>query len=146
TWFLRARADVGADQSFSDPVQVTVDNTAPHASVAAHPSPFSPNRDGVRDSTVVTANLSEPAALELDVVKPGGAVVRRLASGGTLGAGVHRFEWRGLVYSNGHWHPVPDGTYTVRATATDAAGNRGAGAGSARVDTRPPGFAWTGVS
>jgi peptidoglycan/xylan/chitin deacetylase (PgdA/CDA1 family) len=146
SWFLRARADAGTDQSFSDPVQVTVDNTAPHVTVAAHPSPFSPNRDGVRDSTVVTANLSEPGALELDVVKPGGGVVRRLASGGTFEAGAHRFEWRGLVFASGHWRAVQDGTYAVRATVTDAAGNRGAGAGSVRVDTRPPGFAWSGVS
>ncbi len=146
SWFLRARADAGTDQFLSDPVQVTVDNTAPAVAVVASPSPFSPNGDHVKDRTVVTATLSEPAALELDVVKPGGAVIKRLAAGGAFGAGTHRFEWRGLVRSDGHWHRAQDGTYAVRATATDTAGNRGTGAGSVRVDTRPPGFLWRAVS
>ncbi|MFL5799672.1 MAG: polysaccharide deacetylase family protein [Actinomycetota bacterium] len=144
--FLRARADAGTEQFFSAPVQVTVDNTAPVVAVAASPSPFSPNGDQVRDRTVVTVTLSETAALELDVVKPGVAVVKRLASGARFGAGAHRFEWRGMVRSGGHWRRAGDGTYAVRGTAVDPAGNPRAGAGSVRVDTRPPGFLWHAVS
>jgi peptidoglycan/xylan/chitin deacetylase (PgdA/CDA1 family) len=145
-WFLRAQANGTGGPFLSDPVQVSVDNTAPAVTIAASPTPFSPNGDHVKDRTVVTVTMSEPATLKLVVVKPGGAVARRLVDGTYFGAGTHRFEWRGTVRTGGHWHRAPDGPYTVRATATDAAGNSGARAGSLRIDTTPPGFRWRGVS
>lgn len=145
-WYLRAKAAAPGGPFLSDPVQVTVDNTAPVATVSASPSSFSPNGDGVRDATFVTLRLSEPAAVELDVVNAAHRVVHRLSSGRHLTAGPHRFRWAGLVLRSGHWRHALDGVYSLRATAVDRAGNTGTATGRVRIDTVAPGFRWVGVS
>jgi peptidoglycan/xylan/chitin deacetylase (PgdA/CDA1 family) len=145
SWFLRARADAGGGSSLSDPIPIGVDNTAPAVSVSASPGAFSPNGDRVRDRVIVTAKVSEPSALRLTLTRRG-APVHVLSDGAHVAAGVHRFEWRGLVSVRGHWRRAGDGPYAVRAVATDDAGNHGLAAGSVRVDTRAPGFRWRDVS
>jgi len=144
-WYLRARADLGGDSFAGDPVKVAVDNTAPSVGLTASPAAFSPNGDHVKDRTVVKLRLSEPAAIELDVVNAVGRVVHRLVPGHGLAAGEHRFDWGGLVKIGGRWVHARDGLFGLKAIAVDDAGNRGTAAGSLRIDTRAPGFSWVGV-
>jgi peptidoglycan/xylan/chitin deacetylase (PgdA/CDA1 family) len=146
TRFLRARADGPGGRSLSDPIRVAVDNTAPVVTVGASPAAFSPNGDRVKDRTVVTMELSEPAALELDLVNAAGRTVHRLAPGHRLDAGIHRFDWGGMVNKGGHWTRAQDGVFDLRAAAVDTAGNTGTGAGTVRLDTVAPGFKWRSVS
>ncbi|HXJ64221.1 MAG TPA: polysaccharide deacetylase family protein [Actinomycetota bacterium] len=144
-WFLRVKAS-GGGLFFSDPVPVTVDNTAPALSLAVSPGAFSPNGDRIKDRTFVTLQQSEPAAVELDVVNAAGKVVIRLDPGHRLAAGQQRFDWGGLVNKGGHWVRAQDGVFAVKATATDDAGNTGTAAVAAiRLDTQAPGFAWGSV-
>ena len=145
-WFLRAKASSTGAPLFSDLVGVTVDNAAPTVTLAVAPTSFSPNGDRRKDRAVVTARLSEPAALELDLMNTAGHVVRRLSPGSTLSAGPHRFEWLGLVQVNGHWRTARDGVFPIGAVAVDAAGNTGRAASALRLDTKAPGFRWKGVS
>ena len=145
-WFLRAKANSAGPPVFSDPVAVTVDNTAPTVTVEASPAAFSPNGDRVKDRTFVRATLSEPAALELDLVNGAGRVVHRLVPGHAVSAGPHRFDWGGMVQRFGQWRVAQDGVLAIRATAVDAAGNDGHGAGTIRIDTQAPGFRWGSVS
>ena len=74
-------------------------------------SPFSPNRDGVKDLGVVRYQLAKRAYVSVRVSRQGRTVLlRRL---GRLGAGAHSFVWNGV--SNGR--VVPDATYAVSVVA-----------------------------
>ncbi len=145
-WYVRAKADATGGPFFSGPVKVIVDNTGPVVSLAVSPSSFSPNGDRAKDRTFVTLGLSEPAAVELDVVNAAHRVVHRLVPGLALGAGRHRFDWGGLVLRSGHWRHAENGVYVLRATGVDRAGNIGGATGSLRIDTVAPGVRWVGVS
>jgi peptidoglycan/xylan/chitin deacetylase (PgdA/CDA1 family) len=146
TRFLRVRADGPDGRAFSSPVRIDVDNTAPEVTITASSPAFSPNGDGVKDRASVSVRLSEPAALELDVVNAAGRLVHRMQAAHHLSAGPHRFDWAGLVLKEGHWRTVQDGPLALRATAVDDAGNIGKDVGAIRVDTVAPGFHWKGVN
>ena len=101
-------------------VTVTPDVTPPAVTyLSASPDPFSPNGDGFRDSTVVTAAMSEPSHLSMSIVDSLGTQVRTLLDSvyteGARGAG-----WDGRDDSD---QPVGEGTYTIRAWARDLGGH-----------------------
>ena len=84
---------------------------------ATKPAHFSPNGDGVRDSTRVGFDLSEPATVSFMVVDGEGNEVRRMVAGRRLaGDEKHRFSWDG---TNDSGDPVPDGTYRMRVVRRD---------------------------
>ena len=82
--------------------------------VSASPSPFSPNGDGAKDSTTVSYSLSMPADLTVQVTDAAGAVVRTVVAAAARPAGAGSETWDGR---NDSGTVVPDGTYTVKATA-----------------------------
>ena len=142
---LRAIATDGAITSAPATESVTVDNRALAVTVSVSPSPFSPNGDTHKDVSTVTETLSEPATLDVLVTNSAGDVVKALVSAKHEPAGALHLKWRGRVLVNGKWTPVPDGTYTVTATATDDLGNHATAADQVVVDTTPPAFAWRAI-
>jgi peptidoglycan/xylan/chitin deacetylase (PgdA/CDA1 family) len=134
---LRATATTGSGPA-SATEDVTVDNTTPTVDVTIHPTAFSPNGDGRKDTAHVQVTLSEPSSLVVRVVDADGRAVRTLASGVAAPLGTTSFAWDGRRGSR----RAADGRYTVVARATDPAGNRGTGRAHVRLDTRPPRIRW----
>src|SRR4051794_9493989 len=88
-------------------------------SVATTYGTFYPHRDGYRDSTVLSAHVSEAAGLLVKVTNPSGATVwsGRVSRSS---AGTAKVVWRGLSSAG---HALPAGRYHFRFTVTDNAGN-----------------------
>jgi flagellar hook assembly protein FlgD len=86
--------------------QITVNATVLHPSIASiAPTPFSPNGDGVKDTTKLSYSLDESQAVQVEIKNSYGTVVRT-ASLGTLGTGSHTWTWSGrkndgVVAANG---------------------------------------------
>ncbi len=96
-------------------VTVGIDRTM--AFVSAAPPVFSPNGDGVKDTTALGLTLSRRAAVTVEVLRAG-TLVRDLPAG-TLVAGAHTVVWDGLL---GDGSRAPSGAYRIRATAVSALG------------------------
>ncbi len=78
-----------------------------------------PHRDGYRDSTVLSAHVSEAATVVVRVTKPSGSTVwsGRVS---TSSAGTAKLTWRGASSAG---HALSAGRYRFRFTVTDVAGN-----------------------
>jgi hypothetical protein len=84
---------------------------------AALPAYVSPNGDGVRDSTEVGFDLSEPASVTFSIVDSEGNEVRRIVDGERkAGDTKHRFRWHGRDDDGVR---VPDGVYRMRVVRRD---------------------------
>ena len=105
------------------------------------PSPFSPNGDGVADSTSIKFSLNKAASWTIDI-QDGTSTVQTF-SGTTSDAVTVSQSWDG---KDGFGKPVTDGTYTVAVSAT--AGTEPASATtSVIVDTAAPaGVSVTSIS
>jgi flagellar hook assembly protein FlgD len=79
--------------------------------VIASPRAFSPNGDGVSDSTQLVFTLSVAARVTVTVIDGGGAVVRRVAIDRAFGPGRRSVAWNGV---RGSGAPAADGRYRVR--------------------------------
>ena len=113
--FLR---DMGGNPGTSGRTDVVVDTVRPVVGgLKAVPSTFSPNGDGVADTTTIGYGLSERSRFFLVAVGQGLRIP--LANGEWQNAGLHTVVWDGLV--NGS--PVPNGTYRLAAMAMDEAMN-----------------------
>jgi flagellar hook assembly protein FlgD/outer membrane protein OmpA-like peptidoglycan-associated protein len=107
-----------------------VDTVAPSATLEAEYSLFSPNGDGNRDSVPINVETSSEVGWQGEIVNDQGATVRRYFWRDTL----TDFSWDGRDESG---NVVADGTYRLRISATDPAGNRGtASLSGLEVDTR----------
>ncbi|HET7678364.1 MAG TPA: glycosyl hydrolase family 18 protein [Candidatus Limnocylindrales bacterium] len=112
---------------------VTVDTVPPTLTApAATYGAFSPNGDGYKDLTRISATAGGAATWRVELLA-GSRIVRSFAgSGGTIAA-----TWDGR---DGPGTRVADGTYTARVTATDGVGNSALRSRSLVVDTiRPTG-------
>lgn len=96
-------------------------------------SEISPNGDGVLDGVRVTYAISETADWRVELRRPGGAVVRTFSGSGTTAA----FTWDGRG-KNGS--VVPDGSYTLTASADSAFGAAQVVTATIVVDTVAPTF------
>src|SRR5687767_4631144 len=84
---------------------------------ATKPSHFSPNGDGVRDTSVVGFDLSEPASIScMDVDAEGAEVCRIISDKRLAGDTKHRFTWDGRDDAG---NVVKDGTYRMRVVRRD---------------------------
>lgn len=100
------------------------------------PALFSPNLDGVLDSTRLQLGLLRPALVDIRVTDAGAGIVASLHSG-PLPAGTSAMPWNGM---SGAGQAVVDGAYHVRIDATDPAGIAAPEsiALGATVDSTPP--------
>ena len=81
--------------------------------------PFSPNRDGVRDTAGITYDLAAAAsAARLEVVDAGGSIARTMDLG-PQAAGANAASWDGTL---GDGSVAPEGRYLLRVVATEAGG------------------------
>jgi hypothetical protein len=84
---------------------------------ATKPAHFSPNADGVRDTSRVGFDLSEPASVSFMVIDAEGGEVRRIVDERRLaGDTKHRFIWDGR---DDEGNIVQDGTYRMRVVRRD---------------------------
>jgi flagellar hook assembly protein FlgD len=107
----------GGGRLVVDTMAPTVSGLAPAASA---PNVFSPNGDGVRDSAVTSASLSEAASLLVRITDGADATVRTMTVPAV--AGSNSVTWDGR---NNAGALVADGDYTIRLAGRDAAGNTG---------------------
>jgi hypothetical protein len=124
-------------ESGSTPVPaITEDSTRPVISaVADTPDPFSHNGDGVKDRSAISYTLSEPAGVLIRIFNAAGVRVRILVDVQRT-AGPSSEVWDG---KSGAGTLVPDGTYTYRIDAVDAALNGAVQqTGTVTVDTGAP--------
>jgi flagellar hook assembly protein FlgD len=106
----------------SSTTSLTVDTHAPSAPTLTPGADttqwFSPNGDGVRDTVALTATTSGAGSLVARVIDSHGTTVQNLF---VTGAGTSAtLTWNGRAASGAY---APDGTYTIRVAARDAAGN-----------------------
>jgi hypothetical protein len=101
-------------------VPVTADVTPPEViGLTAHPSVFSPNGDGYRDSCLVTVKTSEPGHVWVDIHDSVGIEIGVLADS-TFAESTFVIAWDGRDHSG---ETVMDGSYRVVARSVDLAGN-----------------------
>lgn len=95
-------------------------------SLSDRPDPFSPNRDGVDDTTKITASANHEAKWTLTIRNSAGRLVRTFnGEGSTVSQVWDGTDNLGVV--------VPDGTYTYTLSGTDAGGSMVSGSGTVTV-------------
>ncbi len=92
---------------------------------------FSPDGDGVRDKAEVAFAVSEVADWSIEIRQPNGDVVRRMSGQGAAAAAT----WGG---KDGDGRDLPDGTYTLIASAKSARGEARTATVDVHIDTTPP--------
>ncbi len=92
---------------------------------------ISPNGDGVQDDTAVSFTTSESADWGIAIRDAGGALVWHATGQGTSAA----LTWAG---KNDQGELLPEGTYSLTATATSANGEARPATASIRLDLTPP--------
>jgi spore germination protein YaaH/flagellar hook assembly protein FlgD len=107
---------------------VAVDGTAPTVVMAASPPTFSPDGDGDGDASVLRWTGNE-AGLTTVRITHGTKIVRTWPLTGARAGGAIR--WTGRTKAGVR---LPDGTYQVRLTVQDPAGNRRTTATTVRID------------
>jgi len=117
-------------------VQVT-NRLAPELS-AISPNPFSPNKDGIKDTAVVEYSLDRTQDVDLSVFRLDGTRVRGPISLGSRTAGSHGWTFNGKA-NNGD--ALPSGSYVVRMRTSATIGGThvtGQAERGVRIDvTRP---------
>ena len=102
---------------------VAVDLTAPTLAIAGDSTArvFSPNGDGVGETVGFGVTSTEDGTARASIRNAGGTTVASLVV--PLGAKAATVTWDGTTTAGAH---VPDGTYIVRVTVRDVAGNTSA--------------------
>jgi flagellar hook assembly protein FlgD len=92
--------------------------------LTADPATISPNADGYQDKTTITYTTNQSLFNSVAIYDDSGTLMRTLKNAVVLAAGPQTLTWDGkYTPAGGTSTPVPDGTYTVRVTGQDAAGN-----------------------
>lgn len=138
----RSRDNAGNFEIAHNTNLVRVDKTVPKLfSVMAVPDPFSPNGDGLKDSTSLSYSTdSEPDGTGYNatiILYGSSGFVRRLIDKKPVGAGAHSEIWDGND-SNGV--RVPDGSYAYDISVVDRVGNVNSTLGYVYVDLSGPQF------
>lgn len=110
---VTARPPVGRAATAS--VGLLVDRTL--TELAASPPAFSPNGDGVQDSTTLSFTLAQQVPVRIEIESQGVVVATLLDT--QLPAGRQSLTWDG---TDGAGTQLPDGAYTAVVTVTDALG------------------------
>ena len=138
SFLVQATASAG-DLIASESVGVIVDNRAPNVSVRATTSPFSPNGDGIKDTTRLRVRSDEPALLKLELVAGRRRVLKSWSTKDY--ARSLSIPWKGRAGGS----RLKDGRYRFRGKARDPAGNSAAHGIHVVVDTRAPRVRWQSI-
>ncbi len=124
--YLIDATDAWANTATSVSGSIRVDTAAPSLSVVSPAADvvttFSPNGDGVRDSAAFSGTVTEAGTITVRVRNAADTTVRSFTV--STAAGNAAVTWNGKAQDG---TVVPDGTYDVRLTPRDAAGNTGGG-------------------
>ena len=104
------------------------------AGVAADPTGFTPNGDGVTDTTTVSYELGSPASVRIDLQTEQGIPIAMLQNV-SKPAGRHTFVWNGAGY--------PDGRYRIAVAARGSTGREVSTATNIVLSRTLSGFAIT---
>ena len=134
--------DEAGNRNETQPQSIQIDTTRPEIAVRSVPPLFSPNGDGVLDTTVFQLSYRDesPAGKwTLAIKNETGKTVRAFSGQGNVPASI---EWDG----RGDLKKIlADGSYTYTLTAEDAVGNRSVTLEQiARIDDTPPEIALSG--
>jgi peptidoglycan/xylan/chitin deacetylase (PgdA/CDA1 family) len=115
----------------------------PVVTLKVSPLVFSPNADGVRDTLHAAIGVDVPVTLLIEISDKAGNILFTNAPGVSVNAGTASFHWNGKLGATRDSRVAPDGRYTLRVTATDAA-TRTTTESSAQftLDTKPPVLLW----
>ena len=97
---------------------------------------FTPNGDGVRDTTSITYTTGSPQTVTVTVTRAADHHVVRTFPAQSVGAGTHTTVWDGLD-DLGQF--AGTGGFTIRVLSTDGAGHPGMAQGVTKVDLTAPG-------
>jgi hypothetical protein len=97
--------------------------------LALSPAVISPDGDGADDKLDIAYSLAAPSTVRLDVLAADGSTVATLVPDAQLAAGGQSARWGGESLAG----IVADGTYTVRLTVTDPAGQAAQRSGTVTV-------------
>jgi flagellar hook assembly protein FlgD len=115
--FKISAKDEAGNTGTCDPVEVVVDTIPPEIrGLTATPNPFTPNDDGVKDTTAFTYTLSDPSYTNLKIFREDGVLFR---SRGIYNITEDRFTWDG----KGARGELLGGTYSYYLYAEDRAAN-----------------------
>ncbi|MFQ3619323.1 MAG: FlgD immunoglobulin-like domain containing protein [Spirochaetales bacterium] len=131
TYVLEAWDD-GGNKAESELRKLVVDNTPPNAEISFDYTIFSPDNDGRRDTLPVRVRASSEDRWKAEVLD-------------STGKGVAIAEWEGTPPERFFWTGqdpagklLPDGSYTIKLSSEDRAGNTFALTTSpVTIDTRP---------
>jgi flagellar hook assembly protein FlgD len=98
----------------TDTISVDIENPGV-TNVGASPSPFSPDKDGVKDVTTISYKLASSSIVTVLVKDSHNVVVGTLVSAQSQVAGDHSVVWNGLLSGN---PDLPNGTYTVHISSS----------------------------
>ena len=135
--FQDGRVDGIFGRRETETVTATVDTTSPRVTLQISRREFSPNDDGIKDSTEFNYSLPErlagdAGALQLEFTEPN----RPAISLPIRSVGDHPYNWEGNDGSN---IPLSDGTYNLQLRGVDSGGNIGTfEIGAVTIDTEPP--------
>jgi flagellar hook assembly protein FlgD len=115
-WRLRLVATDAAGNQAATEFIVTLDVTPPAGGATLSPATLSPNGDGYAESATLRWSKTDVAKATIDVLK-GSSVIRSVAPAATATA----WTWDGRDKAA---RGVADGTYVLRLTLLDAAGNQ----------------------
>jgi len=117
---------------------VVVNVAPPRVALSLSNPAFSPNGDGIKDTTTADLSVTSPVAGEpvdswsLQLKNQSGVAVRTLSQSGEPPAQII-FDGK-----NGSGQTLPDGSYTADFTATLADGTAGSADAPLVIDTKPP--------
>jgi hypothetical protein len=112
----------------SQPLSITVVDVAAIKAYGAAPNPFSPNNDGIGDSTTISASLISNLSWTVDIFRPSDLAILKTQSG--VGTDI-AITWTGKR-SDGTSYPEGSYDYTIRAV--DASGAVATRNGSIMLD------------
>ncbi|MDD4909481.1 MAG: FlgD immunoglobulin-like domain containing protein [Candidatus Omnitrophica bacterium] len=78
------------------------------------PNPFSPDRDGVDETTTLSYSLSENSYVSVEIYNQQNTLLRKLADNQLLSYGSHSHIWDGKDSQGAY---LPEGRYTVKISA-----------------------------
>jgi hypothetical protein len=97
------------------------DTTPPNiTNVLVYPATFSPNGDGIDDTTKLNYKLDKDSMVRVYATDPAGGFYL-IQPSDTYHAALQSVEWAGTTAGSNE--VLPDGPYTIHIEATDAAGN-----------------------
>ncbi|WP_455383603.1 FlgD immunoglobulin-like domain containing protein [Salinispira pacifica] len=112
--------DAAGNSGSSQPVTVTIDTRPTPLSLSANPLYFSPNGDGVSDTTTLSPDVGLNEGIErfdLTITNGAGNTVRSFSGSGTVPA---TFTWDGTDATG---QPAPDGSYSTHMRILYQKGN-----------------------